>query len=167
MDLHFIALFQSTDHSKHFATLVTLIHSHTHSHTDGGGCLQSANRSLGAIWGSQSSFIDVPVSSYLDTLCDIKSWPQVSWLHWFSVTYKIYSQFSGIGLIPTPSFFQLFKYGSFQWPSASNNVAVPTTLVLQVKGSTVKLVTICYMQQLQNKACWHSCSYILRLLDCC
>lgn len=67
---------------------------------------EAANHTLGAIWGSVSSFIGVHVSSYLDTLFDIKSWQQVSWPHWFSVTYnKMYSQFPGKGLIPTPSFF--------------------------------------------------------------
>lgn len=110
--------------------------------------MQGASRSLGAIWGSVSSFIGVHVSSYLDTLCDIKSWQQVSWPHWFSVTYnKMYSQFPGKGLIPTPSFFSnSSNMADIQWPTASNNAAVPTTLVLQVKGSTDKLATIRYMQ---------------------
>ena len=34
----YIALFQSTDHSRRFTACVTFTHSHTHSHTDGWGC---------------------------------------------------------------------------------------------------------------------------------
>ena len=34
----FIALFQSTDRSKHFTIHATFTYSHTHSYTDGGGC---------------------------------------------------------------------------------------------------------------------------------
>ena len=44
-----VQLFQSTDHSKRFKTLITITHSHTHSYTDG----RSYHvRYSGAIWFS-------------------------------------------------------------------------------------------------------------------
>lgn len=52
MDVHFYALFQSTDRSMPFTAFVTF--THTHSYIDGRG----ANCSSGATWGVSISLKD-------------------------------------------------------------------------------------------------------------